>query len=55
MKKTISITIDKQLLSKIDENRGDIPRSPFINNILKKTIKFQTPDRFLSKKGGGLE
>ena len=50
MKKTISITLDKQLLAEIDDMREFVPRSTFIGNILKWSLNFQTADRFLRKK-----
>jgi hypothetical protein len=39
MKKRISITIDENLLKKIDKKRGITPRSTYIENILMVNIK----------------
>jgi len=42
MKKTVSLTLDKQLLSDIDKIRELIPRSTFINDFLVKSMNVQT-------------
>ena len=39
MKEKISITLDDKLLKKIDKERGLIPRSVYINYLIKKKIK----------------
>ena len=38
VKPIISISLDEKLLKKIDECRGDIPRSKYIENILFEDI-----------------
>ena len=39
MKARFSITLDKELVKKIDKERNDVPRSTYINKLLKKLIK----------------
>ncbi len=39
MKEKISITLDDKLLKKIDRERGMIPRSVYINYLLRKILK----------------
>jgi len=38
-KKKADITLDIEIIDKIDKDRGDIPRSTYINGILKKALK----------------
>lgn len=35
----VSLSLDKALLEEIDERRGDIPRSKFVQRILEKSVK----------------
>jgi len=39
MKKQISITLEKEILQKVDNKRGLIDRSTFIENIIKENLK----------------
>jgi len=39
IKKTVSISLDTELLKRIDEQRGLIPRSRFITHNLKTALK----------------
>jgi metal-responsive CopG/Arc/MetJ family transcriptional regulator len=39
MKPVVSITIEDELLKRIDKLRGDIPRSIFIQRILEKELE----------------
>jgi len=39
MKVRFSITLDKDLVEKIDKKRNDIPRSSYLNKLLKKYIE----------------
>ena len=39
MSTNISSTIPSELLSKIDSDRGDVPRSRFIKRLLEKAFK----------------
>ena len=39
MKKKIAISLDKNLLEKIDKKRGLISRSAYINKLLKERLK----------------
>jgi len=39
LKKKISITLDSELVTKIDKKRGLIPRSVYIDFLLKKKYK----------------
>ena len=38
MKVTITISIDKEILKKIDEERGLVSRSTYLNEILKQVL-----------------
>jgi len=38
LKETITLSIEKQLRTKIDEKRGDIPRSRFVSNLLEACL-----------------
>jgi len=38
MKKRISVSIDKKLLEKVDETRGRVPRSAFIEEALEEKL-----------------
>jgi metal-responsive CopG/Arc/MetJ family transcriptional regulator len=38
MKKRIQITVDEDLLEKLDDKRGLIPRATYINNLIKKDV-----------------
>ena len=38
MKKRISMTIDADVLEKIDDERGSYPRSTYLNELLKNTL-----------------
>lgn len=49
-KKKADITLDIEVINKIDNDRGDIPRSTYINNILKRTLKINVPRT--GQKGG---
>ena len=40
-KSNITISLDKDLLQKIEKKRKDVPRSRYINNILKDLIILQ--------------
>jgi len=39
MKIRFSITLDEELVKKIDKKRGDVPRSKYINNNLLLLVK----------------
>lgn len=39
----IGLSISKLIVEKVDSDRGDIPRSRFIERILKKYYKIQEP------------
>jgi len=38
-KKKVDITLDIEIIDKIDKDRGDVPRSTYINSILKRILK----------------
>jgi len=38
MRKQISITLEEEVLEKLDEERGSIHRSTFINDILRREL-----------------
>lgn len=38
-KKRISITIDPDLLKKLDEARGRVPRSAYIEDLIREALK----------------
>ena len=40
----IGLSISKIIIEKVDNDRGDIPRSRFIEKILKSYYKLQEPD-----------
>lgn len=39
IKKVISINIDKDIVDKIDKKRNGVPRSPYINKILRQWLR----------------
>jgi len=39
MKVRFSITLDKELVEKIDKKRKDVPRSAYVNKLLLKLLK----------------
>lgn len=39
MKEQISITLDEDLLERIEEERGKIPRSAFIEDLIKEGLE----------------
>jgi len=39
MKTIIAITIDDELLEEIDGLRGDVPRSPYLEKLIRKGMK----------------
>jgi hypothetical protein len=45
----IGLSISKIIIEKVDNDRGDIPRSRFIEKILKSYYKIQEPDENKNK------
>lgn len=39
MKKVYSLNLDKEVIDQVDISRNGIPRSPYINKILKEWLK----------------
>ena len=39
MKKVISLNLENEVIEQIDEARNGIPRSPYVNKILKEWLK----------------
>lgn len=39
MKKRIDITLDEEVIEELDKKRKLVPRSPYINEVLKKHLK----------------
>ena len=42
-KEQFSVTLDKDLVKLLEETRGDVPRSTYINRILWKGVKENEP------------
>ena len=50
----IGLSISKTMVEKVDNDRGDIPRSRFIGRILQNYYQIQEPIEERSKKNSGL-
>ncbi|WP_277985469.1 hypothetical protein [Methanolobus psychrotolerans] len=39
MKQILTVTVDDKIIAKIEEKRGDVKRSTFVNSLLKNALK----------------
>lgn len=49
----LGITLPKSILQKIDDKRGDIPRSTYIRRAIESFLNIKTKERYANKKGAG--